>query len=57
MRTGIWRDSLRRRADMSLSNMLGGGLVDIVRVNGCDCTAGYRTWTSEARLRLYLPFV
>ena len=43
MRTGIWHDSLRRRADMSLSNMLGGGLVGIVRDNGCDCTAGYRT--------------
>lgn len=57
MRMGIWRDSLRRQADMSLSNMLGGGLGGIVRVNGCDCTAGYRTWTSEARLRLYLPFV
>ena len=39
----------RWRADRPLfSNMLGGGLVGIVRVNGCDCPVGYRTWTGEA---------
>ena len=36
MGTGIWRDYFRRRANRSLSNMLGGGSVGIVRINGCD---------------------
>jgi len=57
MGTEIWRDHFRGRADRSLSNILGSGLVGIVRVNACDCTVGYRTWTGEAGLRLYLPFV
>lgn len=59
MGTEIWRDRFRRRVDRSLSNMLGSGLVDIVRVNRCDrdCPVGYRAWIGEAGLRLYLRLV